>query len=171
MTRDDGWRLLGVGRHIERLAFLANALSSGLGTELLDLDGGFEAMLSLFDSTITFRAQYQQSRNTAALVSLVVLDRDNPFIGLGCLHLAGAAGQAVRQRHGSTERHRGAGARPRHLEFCQPRANRGCEHGTGRAGVIAATPGRIGRRSLPHIRRRQRHLFHPLRQTNRSVGT
>jgi uncharacterized circularly permuted ATP-grasp superfamily protein/uncharacterized alpha-E superfamily protein len=78
MTRDDGWRLLSIGRHIERLAFLANGLSSGMATDLLEMDGGFEAMLSLFDSTITFRAQYQQSRDTAALVSLVVLDRDNP---------------------------------------------------------------------------------------------
>jgi uncharacterized alpha-E superfamily protein len=49
-----------------------------MATDLLEMDGGFEAMLSLFDSTITFRAQYQQSRDTAALVSLVVLDRDNP---------------------------------------------------------------------------------------------
>ena len=78
MTRDDGWRLLSIGRHIERLAFLANALSTGIDTGLLDMDGGFEAMLSLFDSTITFRAQYQQSRDTAALLSLVVQDRDNP---------------------------------------------------------------------------------------------
>jgi uncharacterized circularly permuted ATP-grasp superfamily protein/uncharacterized alpha-E superfamily protein len=78
MTRDDGWRLLSIGRHIERLAFLANALASGFALELLDLDGGFEAMLSLFDSTITFRAQYQQSRDTTALLNLIVLDRDNP---------------------------------------------------------------------------------------------
>ena len=78
MTRDDGWRLLSIGRHIERLAFLANSLSSGFDTGLLDFDGGFEAMLSLFDSTITFRAQYQQSRDIAALLNLIVLDRDNP---------------------------------------------------------------------------------------------
>ena len=78
MTRDDGWRLLSIGRHIERLAFLANALSAGFETRLLGFDGGFEAMLSLFDSTITFRAQYQQSRDIAALLNLIVLDRDNP---------------------------------------------------------------------------------------------
>jgi uncharacterized alpha-E superfamily protein len=78
MTRDDGWRLLSIGRHVERLAFLANALHMGFEVDLMDVDGGFEAMLSLFDSTITFRAQYQQSRDIAALVNLVVLDRDNP---------------------------------------------------------------------------------------------
>jgi len=41
-------------------------------------DGGFEAMMALFDSTITFHAQYQQSRDVAALMDLLVLDRDNP---------------------------------------------------------------------------------------------
>jgi uncharacterized alpha-E superfamily protein len=40
--------------------------------------GGFEAMMELFDSTITFHAQYQQSRDMAALIDLLVLDPDNP---------------------------------------------------------------------------------------------
>jgi uncharacterized alpha-E superfamily protein len=35
-------------------------------------------MVALFDSTITFHAQYQQSRDLAALIDLLVLDRDNP---------------------------------------------------------------------------------------------
>jgi uncharacterized circularly permuted ATP-grasp superfamily protein/uncharacterized alpha-E superfamily protein len=78
MTRDDGWRLLSIGRHVERLAFLSGSLESGLELGTLEGDGGFEAMLDLFDSTITFRAQYQQSRDIAALTDLVVLDLDNP---------------------------------------------------------------------------------------------
>ena len=78
MTRDDGWRLLSLGRHIERLSFLASALMRGLETGAVHTDGGFEAMIALFDSTITFHAQYQQSRDLAALIDLLVLDRDNP---------------------------------------------------------------------------------------------
>lgn len=78
MTRDDGWRLLSIGRHIERLGFLASALSRGFETGSVHTNNGFEAMLSLFDSTITFHAQYQQSRDFAALLDLLVLDRDNP---------------------------------------------------------------------------------------------
>jgi uncharacterized alpha-E superfamily protein len=35
-------------------------------------------MIALFDSTITFHAQYQQSRELAALIDLLVLDHDNP---------------------------------------------------------------------------------------------
>lgn len=78
MTRDDGWRLLSIGRHIERLSFLASALLRGLETGSIHTDGGFEAIVSLFDSTITFNAQFQQSRDLAALIDLLVLDRDNP---------------------------------------------------------------------------------------------
>jgi uncharacterized alpha-E superfamily protein len=78
MTRDDGWRLLSIGRHIERLSFLSQALFLGLDSGSVHTEGGFEAMISLFDSTITFHAQFQQSRDLAALIDLLVLDRDNP---------------------------------------------------------------------------------------------
>jgi uncharacterized alpha-E superfamily protein len=78
MTRDDGWRLLSIGRHIERLQFLAISLSRGFTCGAVNHNGGFEALLSLFDSTITFHAQYQQSRDVAAMIDLLVLDRDNP---------------------------------------------------------------------------------------------
>ena len=78
MTRDDGWRLLSIGRHIERLGFLAGALLRGFETGSVFSDGGFEAMIALFDSSITFHAQYQQSRDVAALLDLLVQSRDNP---------------------------------------------------------------------------------------------
>ncbi len=78
MTRDDGWRLLSIGRHVERLNFLTTALDQSFDTGSVDTSGGFEALLGLFDSTITFHAQYQQSRDVAALIDLLVLDRDNP---------------------------------------------------------------------------------------------
>lgn len=78
MTRDDGWRLLSIGRHIERLSFLSSTLLSSLQTRCLDTDGGFDALVELFDSAISFHAQFQQSHDMAALVSLLILDRDNP---------------------------------------------------------------------------------------------
>jgi uncharacterized alpha-E superfamily protein len=78
MVRDDGWRLLSIGRHIERLGTLSQALADGLRTASLAEDGGFEALVALFDSTITFHARYQQRRDLPALVDLLVLDRDNP---------------------------------------------------------------------------------------------
>jgi uncharacterized circularly permuted ATP-grasp superfamily protein/uncharacterized alpha-E superfamily protein len=78
MTRDDGWRLLSTGRHLERLGFLAQALGTAFETGAVFDEGGYEAIVALFDSTITFHAQYQQRHDIHALVDLLVLDRDNP---------------------------------------------------------------------------------------------
>ncbi len=82
MTRDDGWQLLAIGRHIERLSFLTTALDLALNHGLLSNpkgdSSGYIALLALFDSTITFHAQHQQSRDLEPLVSLLVLDDENP---------------------------------------------------------------------------------------------
>jgi len=78
MVRDDGWRLLSMGRHIERLDFLAAALEHALAAQLLKEQAGFDAVLQLFDSTISFHAQYQQNRSPQALVELLVTHPDNP---------------------------------------------------------------------------------------------
>nr|WP_205964591.1 circularly permuted type 2 ATP-grasp protein [Ramlibacter agri] len=78
MTRDDGWRLLSTGRHLERLGFLAQALLCAFETGAVEDEAGYEAVVALFDSTITFHASYQQRHDIPALLDLLVLDRDNP---------------------------------------------------------------------------------------------
>ncbi len=78
MMRDDGWRLLSIGRHIERLNMLSSALAKGFETRAVFDDSGFSAIVALFDSTITFHAQYQLRRDLPALLDLLVLDQDNP---------------------------------------------------------------------------------------------
>ena len=78
MTRDDGWRMLSMGRHIERMSTLAEALSEAFDTGTLNSDIGFSLVLSFFDSTITYRSRYLQQRDPQALVELLALDRDNP---------------------------------------------------------------------------------------------
>ncbi|MGB4115667.1 MAG: circularly permuted type 2 ATP-grasp protein [Polaromonas sp.] len=78
MMRDDGWRLLSIGRHIERLAMLSGAMASGIDTGAVFDDSGFSAIVAMFDSTITFHAQYQQRRDLDALLDLLVLSQDNP---------------------------------------------------------------------------------------------
>lgn len=78
MTRDDGWRLLSVGRQIERLDFLANTLAIGFENGLHKRDDGFALLLGLFDSTITYRAQFQARREVPPLLHLLVHDTDNP---------------------------------------------------------------------------------------------
>jgi uncharacterized alpha-E superfamily protein len=81
MTRDDGWQLLSIGRHIERLSFLSESLIQALHLQTLTptIDAGqFACLLTVFDSTITYHAQFQQYKDLGALLSLIILDEDNP---------------------------------------------------------------------------------------------
>jgi len=78
MTRDDGWRLLSVGRQTERLDFLAQALMLGVQLDLPAREDGFALLLNLFDSTITYRAQFQARRELPPLLHLLALEPDNP---------------------------------------------------------------------------------------------
>ena len=69
-------------------------------------EGGFEAMVALFDSTITFHAHYQQRHDVATLLDLLVLDGDNPrSLGWVTQTLRGRHRQAGRQRAGQAHRH------------------------------------------------------------------
>jgi len=82
MTRDDGWRLLSCGRHLERLGFLSTALEMAVECQILNhLDkdtSGFNALLTIFDSTITYQAQFQELRGLGPLLMLLIKDSDNP---------------------------------------------------------------------------------------------
>ncbi len=78
MTRDDGWRLLSVGRQIERLGMLSHALALGFELGVHEADDGFALLLGLFDSVITYRAQFQARREVLPLLHLLVYDTDNP---------------------------------------------------------------------------------------------
>ncbi len=78
MTRDDGWRLLSVGRQLERLQFLSDALLQGCALALPQDDDGFALLLAQFDSTITYRARFPGRRELLPLLQLLVIDDDNP---------------------------------------------------------------------------------------------
>ena len=77
MVRDDGWRLLSVGRQVERLDTLCQALARGLEAGLAASDEGFDLLLGLFDSVITYRARFQARREVLPLLDLLVFDTDN----------------------------------------------------------------------------------------------
>jgi uncharacterized circularly permuted ATP-grasp superfamily protein/uncharacterized alpha-E superfamily protein len=85
MTRDHGWRLLAVGRLLERLIGLAMRLEAFVEAGALRSTAGAEALLDLFDSAITFRARYQRRDDLLALVELLVLDSTNPRAFAGVL--------------------------------------------------------------------------------------
>ncbi|WP_457424647.1 circularly permuted type 2 ATP-grasp protein [Roseateles sp. P5_E7] len=125
MTRDDGWRLLSIGRQLERLSFHAEVLAEcfeqgnagpsqvsltpsggGLGedqtwghTQSLALtEDGFSLLLGVFDSTITYRAQFQARREAPPLLHLLVHDTDNP-------RSLGWVARTMRERFAKLARH------------------------------------------------------------------
>ncbi len=96
MTRDHGWRLLTVGRLLERLQGLTTRLLAFLGPVpegrdaehplgALGTVAGVELLLEQFDSLITFRARYQRHEDLLALTEVLVLDSSNPRAFAGVL--------------------------------------------------------------------------------------
>ena len=84
MTRDPGWRLLTVGRLIERLVNHATVLQAFWAHRALAHPDGFDRLLELFDSTITFRARFQRRLEMPAVLALLVMDESNPR-ALACI--------------------------------------------------------------------------------------
>jgi uncharacterized alpha-E superfamily protein len=78
MTRDAGWRLLTVGRLLERLLGLTATLEEFVAGGALQHETGVDVLLALFDSAITFRARHQRHEDLLALVDVLVLDDANP---------------------------------------------------------------------------------------------
>ena len=60
MTRDDGWRLMTIGRQIERLCTMSVTLAALFEADAISSEEGFDLLLELFDSIITYRAHYQR---------------------------------------------------------------------------------------------------------------
>lgn len=78
MTRDDGWRLLTIGRQIERLSAMAGLLGELFRRNAVLGDSGFTMLLDLFDSKITYRAYYPGRQEVPALLNLLVQEPANP---------------------------------------------------------------------------------------------
>lgn len=85
MTRDHGWRLLTVGRLLERLIGVSSRLQVFLETGALQTAAGIDLMLELFDSAISFRARYQRHEDLLAITDMLVLDDTNPRAFAGVL--------------------------------------------------------------------------------------
>ena len=78
MTRDDGWRFLIIGRRLERLCFLAQALASFLRMPSTRGPGALEWLLELADSIITYRSRYSRPPELLPVLDLLVFDDSNP---------------------------------------------------------------------------------------------
>lgn len=85
MTRDHGWRLLTVGRLLERLIGLSSRLEQFARTRALARPAGVDLLLELFDSAISFRSRYQRHDDLLALTEMLVVDNANPRALAGVL--------------------------------------------------------------------------------------
>jgi uncharacterized alpha-E superfamily protein len=78
MTRDEAWRLLFVGRHIERVSAMTSFLRVVADKGQLSTPAGFDLLLQLFDSTLTYRSLYPGRFEVPALLDLLVIEPTNP---------------------------------------------------------------------------------------------
>jgi uncharacterized alpha-E superfamily protein len=78
MTRTQGWRILDIGRRLER-ALHTIAVTQNV---LLDVDPNdgpvFEALLEVVDSRMTYRTRYMATLQPAPVLDLVLTDETNP---------------------------------------------------------------------------------------------
>jgi uncharacterized circularly permuted ATP-grasp superfamily protein/uncharacterized alpha-E superfamily protein len=78
MTQDDGWRLMMLGRRLERLQFLSELLALRLQSGGIPSQSELEWLLDIGDSTITYRTRYIASPQLGSTVDLLVFDKTNP---------------------------------------------------------------------------------------------
>jgi uncharacterized circularly permuted ATP-grasp superfamily protein/uncharacterized alpha-E superfamily protein len=78
MTQDDGWRLMMLGRQLERLQFLSALLANSLQEGASPYRGELEWLLDVGGSTITYRTRYLASPRLVPTLQLLVFDDGNP---------------------------------------------------------------------------------------------
>jgi uncharacterized alpha-E superfamily protein len=78
MTRGYGWRLLDMGRRIERARFLVRVMRELMVRADRDHPGVLTMQLELADSLITYRSRYRSEPQVPAVLDLVLADDSNP---------------------------------------------------------------------------------------------
>lgn len=78
MTRDDGWRFMSLGRHLERLVYVSTTVSAVARSASPDDAALLEWLLDLSDSIITYRARYMGHPEWLAVADLLLFDKRNP---------------------------------------------------------------------------------------------
>ena len=78
MTRSIGWRLLDIGRRIERAGHMAKLVRElGVDGEPAS-EGGLDLLLELGDSTMTYRTRYLSAAQLPTTLDLLITDDTNP---------------------------------------------------------------------------------------------
>jgi len=78
MTQDDGWRLMMIGRRLERLQFLSELLAQRLRSGETPVQSELEWLLDIGDSTITYRTRYLAAPRLGPVIDVLVFDQTNP---------------------------------------------------------------------------------------------
>jgi uncharacterized circularly permuted ATP-grasp superfamily protein/uncharacterized alpha-E superfamily protein len=78
MTQDAGWRLLRIGRRLERLQFVARLLSRHLSADTAKQHGHVEWLLNACDSLRIYRPRYVASPRLGPALDLLIRDAEHP---------------------------------------------------------------------------------------------
>jgi len=79
MMHDEGWRVMRVGRRIERLQFVANILVRQLLSPHATRSETVEWLLEVCDSTPIYRARYAGVPRLSQMLNLLLYDGDHPM--------------------------------------------------------------------------------------------
>ena len=120
MTQDDGWRMLMLGRRLERIQFLAGLLSARLAAAEPLPQGELEWLLDVGGVSITYRTRYVATPQLAPVLQLLIFEDASPralaFQWRGAARHAGDSGRVAQcaSRLRQLERPDGAADRDRH---------------------------------------------------------
>ena len=78
MTQDAGWRLLRIGRRIERLQFVCGLLAHHVSSDVATQQGHIEWLLEAYDSIRIYRARYVSAPRLGSMLDLLVRDAEQP---------------------------------------------------------------------------------------------
>ena len=78
MPRDEGWRFLSLGRHLERLHFVSSTFAEAAPAEASEASGLLEWLLELSDSLLAYRVRHMQHPEWESVAELMLFDERNP---------------------------------------------------------------------------------------------
>jgi uncharacterized circularly permuted ATP-grasp superfamily protein/uncharacterized alpha-E superfamily protein len=78
MTQDAGWRLLRIGRRLERLQFIARLLARHLSADTAKQHGHVEWLLTACDSLRIYRPRYVAAPRLGPTLDLLIRDAEHP---------------------------------------------------------------------------------------------
>ncbi|HMN44339.1 MAG TPA: circularly permuted type 2 ATP-grasp protein [Povalibacter sp.] len=88
MTQDDGWRMLILGRRLERVQFLSALFGLRLAVAAAPSRGELEWWLDITGSTVAYRTRNLERARLASVLHLLIRDGQNPrSLGFQCAEI------------------------------------------------------------------------------------